>query len=73
MAVLSNREGLNIKNFKIWCKLKKSLNNRFKGCHPVHHIPKPSWEEFTGYQKAAGRRIIQITLAPEVEGAMNFF
>ena len=28
--MLSNREGLNIENFKIWHKVKKSLNKRVK-------------------------------------------
>lgn len=44
----------------------------YRGCHPIQHIRKPSWEEFTIYQKAAGGRIIQITIAPELEGAMEF-
>lgn len=44
----------------------------FRGCHPVQHIRKPSPEEFLSYQEAAGGRILQITLAPEIEGAMEF-
>ncbi len=44
----------------------------YRGCHPVHHIRKPSWEEFLSFQEAAGGRIIQVTIAPEVEGAMEF-
>lgn len=44
----------------------------YRGCHPLKHIRKPSWEEFMTYQKAAGGRIIQVTLAPEIEGAMEF-
>jgi N-acetylglucosamine-6-phosphate deacetylase len=44
----------------------------YRGCHPVQHIRKPSWDEFTIYQKAAGGRIIQITIAPELEGSMEF-
>lgn len=43
----------------------------FRGCHPVQHIRKPSPEEFLSYQDAAGGRILQITLAPEIEGAME--
>ena len=35
-------------------------------------IRKPSLKEFTEYQKAAGGRIIQVTIAPELEGAMEF-
>ena len=42
------------------------------GCHPLKHIRKPSWKEFMVYQKASGGKIIQVTLAPEIEGAMEF-
>jgi N-acetylglucosamine-6-phosphate deacetylase len=44
----------------------------FRGCHQLEHIRKPSWEEFQFYQEAAGGRIIQVTVAPEVEGAQKF-
>jgi N-acetylglucosamine-6-phosphate deacetylase len=44
----------------------------FRGCHPVQYIRKPSWNEFSAYQKASGGRIIQVTIAPELEGAMEF-
>jgi N-acetylglucosamine-6-phosphate deacetylase len=49
-----------------------SPDEGYRGCHPVKHIRKPSWDEFTIYRKAAGGRIIQVTLAPELEGAMEF-
>ena len=49
-----------------------SPDEGFRGCHPVQHIRKPLWDEFTAYQKAAGGKIIQVTLAPELEGAMEF-
>jgi N-acetylglucosamine-6-phosphate deacetylase len=49
-----------------------SPDEGYRGCHPVHYIRKPSWNEFTGYQKAAGGKIIQVTLAPELEGALEF-
>ncbi|MDO9340448.1 MAG: hypothetical protein Q7T72_07980, partial [Bacteroidales bacterium] len=49
-----------------------STEEGYRGCHPFQHIRKPSWDEFTRYQKAAGGRIIQITIAPELEGAMEF-
>jgi N-acetylglucosamine-6-phosphate deacetylase len=44
----------------------------FRGCHPVEYIRNPSWDEFNGYQKASVGRIIQVTIAPELEGAMEF-
>jgi N-acetylglucosamine-6-phosphate deacetylase len=49
-----------------------SPDEGYRGCHPVMHIRKPSREEFLRYQQAAGGKIIQITLAPEIEGAMEF-
>jgi N-acetylglucosamine-6-phosphate deacetylase len=44
----------------------------YRGCHPLKYIRKPSWEDFLLYQKAAGGKIIQITIAPETEGALEF-
>jgi N-acetylglucosamine-6-phosphate deacetylase len=44
----------------------------FRGCHSAKYIRKPSWDEFMKYQEAAGGMIIQVTLAPEVEGAQEF-
>ena len=44
----------------------------FYGCHPVNHLRKPSWDEFTEYQKAAGGKIIQVTISPELDGAIEF-
>ncbi len=49
-----------------------SPDEGYRGCHPVRYIRKPSWIEFTIYQKASGMRIIQVTLAPELEGAPEF-
>jgi N-acetylglucosamine-6-phosphate deacetylase len=44
----------------------------FYGCHPASYIRKPSWREFSEYQEAAEGNIIQVTIAPELEGAMEF-
>ena len=44
----------------------------FYGCHPVYHLRKPSWDEFSKYQEAAGGKIIQVTISPELDGAMDF-
>lgn len=44
----------------------------FRGCHPAIHIRKSNWDEFMQYQKAARGRIVQITVAPEIEGALAF-
>jgi len=43
----------------------------FYGCHPVKFLRKPSITEFAEYQEAAGGRIIELTLAPELEGAIE--
>lgn len=49
-----------------------SPDEGYRGCHPLQHIRKPSWEEYEGYQEAAGGKIIEITIAPEIDGANDF-
>ena len=49
-----------------------STEEGYRGCHPVQYIHKPSWEEFMIFQEAAGGKIIQVTIAPELEGAAEF-
>lgn len=49
-----------------------SSESGFYGCHPAKHLRKPSWTEFNEYQEAAMGRIIEVTLAPELEDAMEF-
>jgi N-acetylglucosamine-6-phosphate deacetylase len=44
----------------------------FYGCHPANCIRKPSWNEFSEYQEAAEGNIRQVTIAPEIEGAVEF-
>ncbi len=44
----------------------------YRGCHPLHFIRNPEWSEFMEYQEAAGGKIIQITVAPELDGAIEF-
>jgi N-acetylglucosamine-6-phosphate deacetylase len=44
----------------------------YYGCHPVQHLRRPSWQEFMEYQEAAGGKIIQVTVAPEVDGVIEF-
>lgn len=44
----------------------------FFGTHPEKYVRKPDWNEFLEYQKAAGGKIIQVTVSPEVEGADVF-
>lgn len=49
-----------------------SPEDGFRGCHSLEHVRKPSWKEFEQYREAAGGRIIQVTVAPEIEGAQEF-
>ncbi len=43
-----------------------------RGAHPLKYVRKPDWNEFLQYYEAAGENILQITLAPEIDGAMEF-
>ena len=40
------------------------------GAHPDAHLAPPSFEDFSRRQEAAGGRILLVTLAPEVPGAL---
>ena len=44
----------------------------YRGAHPLKYVRKPDWGEFMELYKASGNNIIQVTLAPEHEGAMDF-
>jgi len=44
----------------------------FRGAHLEKYIRKPDWQEFLIYQKAARNRILLVTVAPEMEGAIPF-
>ena len=43
-----------------------------RGAHPPQHVRPPDWEEFESWQRLSGGRIRVVTLAPEVEGAIDF-
>jgi len=49
-----------------------SPDDGYRGCHPLQYIRKPSWKEYLDYQEAAGGKIVEITIAPEIEGAIDF-
>ena len=49
-----------------------STEEGYYGCHPAHYLRNPSWKEFLEYQEAAGGKIMEVTLAPELEGAQEF-
>ncbi len=44
----------------------------YRGAHSLEHVRLPDWDEFQKLNEIAGGKIIQITLAPEVDGAMGF-
>ena len=43
-----------------------------RGAHPLEHIRPPSLQEFDRWQEAAGGRLRMITIAPEVDGAIEY-
>ncbi len=44
----------------------------FRGAHPKLFVRLPDWNEFQALNKAAGGKILQVTLAPEMKGAQDF-
>jgi len=44
----------------------------YRGAHNPEWIRPPDWEEFQRLQSAAGSKITQITMAPEIPGALEF-
>jgi len=44
----------------------------FRGAHNLEWIRDPNWEEFEKWYNASGNRIKEVTIAPELEGAMEF-
>lgn len=49
-----------------------SADDGYRGAHPLKHVRKPDWNEFMKLYDASGRNILQVTIAPETEGAMDF-
>ncbi|RPI27570.1 MAG: N-acetylglucosamine-6-phosphate deacetylase [Acidobacteria bacterium] len=49
-----------------------SPEDGYRGAHNRAWVRPPSWEEFQAFNQAAGKKILQVSLAPEVEGAMEF-
>ena len=43
-----------------------------RGAHPRQHIRSPSMEEFENWQEAAGGLVAMITIAPELDGAIDY-
>jgi N-acetylglucosamine-6-phosphate deacetylase len=49
-----------------------SPEDGYRGAHPREHVRLPEWDEFMEFQEASGNSILQITVAPEMEGALGF-
>ncbi len=49
-----------------------SPEDGYRGAHPLQHVRRPDWNEFMEYYLASGEHILQVTLAPETEGALDF-
>lgn len=44
----------------------------YRGAHPLAFVKTPDWDEFMEFYEAAGEKVLQVTLAPELEGSMDF-
>ncbi len=44
----------------------------YRGAHPREFVRRPDWKEFLEMYKAAGNKILLVTIAPEVPGANDF-
>jgi N-acetylglucosamine-6-phosphate deacetylase len=49
-----------------------SPDDGFRGAHPKQHVRKPDWKEFQSFYEASGKNILTVTIAPEMEGALDF-
>ncbi len=49
-----------------------SPEDGYRGAHPKQFVRPPDWEVFTELNRAASNKILQVTLAPEMEGGLEF-
>lgn len=49
-----------------------SVENGYRGAHALEYVRKPEWNAFMKLYEASNKSILQVTLAPEAEGAMDF-
>jgi N-acetylglucosamine-6-phosphate deacetylase len=49
-----------------------SPEDGYRGAHSREYVRRPDWDEFCRLNDAAGGKILQVTLAPEVRGAVPF-
>jgi N-acetylglucosamine-6-phosphate deacetylase len=44
----------------------------FRGAHNKDYVRKPDWDEFMEWYRASGENIIEVAVAPEIEGSLEF-
>lgn len=44
----------------------------FRGAHNANFVRLPDWNEFESYIDASGKNILKVTVAPELDGVMDF-
>ncbi len=44
----------------------------YRGAHPKEHVRKPDWNQFLELYQAAQENILLVTLAPELDGSLEF-
>jgi N-acetylglucosamine-6-phosphate deacetylase len=49
-----------------------SPDDGFRGAHPKQHVRMPDWKEFQSFYEASGKNILTVTIAPEMDGALDF-
>jgi len=49
-----------------------SPEDGYRGAHLKKFVRPPDWQEFMEFYQASGENILQVSLAPEVEGAFDF-
>lgn len=49
-----------------------SPQDGYRGAHQKRYVRNPDWDEFCRWQEAAEGKILQVSLAPELDGAVPF-
>jgi N-acetylglucosamine-6-phosphate deacetylase len=44
----------------------------YRGAHPLRYVRKPDWNEFSEFIRISGNNILEVTIAPETDGAIEF-
>ena len=44
----------------------------YRGAHEEKWVRKPDWNEFLSWLQASGNKILEVTIAPELDGAIDF-